>query len=112
MLQAANATLIEQELSIEFHWQTAGKIHDDIVVFVHLIDENGQLVKQADGYAFAGIYPMSFWPQNASVQDVRHILLGDSQNNNYQLYVGLYNRINGERLLATSQQGDVWQALS
>ncbi len=109
MLQSANAILADEKLSVEFHWQIQSEIEDDVIAFVHLIDESGQLVDQADGYALAGIYPMMFWPQNASVQDVRYFQLDGIQSDNYQLYVGLYNRINGERLIASNQQGETWR---
>ena len=48
-------------LCVRRDWQSAGRLTEDLVVFVHVLAENGQLVAQNDQQPVAGLSPTSQW---------------------------------------------------
>jgi len=101
-LRHASANLSAAGLAIDLTWQVHEPPPPDVTVFVHVFDENGQLVAQADGDPFAGTYPFWQWPRESIVLDRRLIEIGGS---GLSLRVGLYDRASGRRLEATSNAG-------
>lgn len=80
-------------------WWTAEAVPVDYTVFIHLRDENNQLLAQADGPPRQGWYPTSWWTAGEVVLDTHTISLpAQVPPGTYQLVVGLYNPLNGERL--------------
>jgi hypothetical protein len=75
------------------------KVDDDLTVFVHLYGPDGQLINQADGYPLSGMSPFWLWPAGQTLLDQRILDLPDeSPPGVYQVGVGLYNPVNGNRL--------------
>lgn len=75
-------------------WQVEGSLPEDLAVFVHLLDEEGQLAAQHDGFDAA---PATLWPGDVVVQ--RHVLSPETvPDGRYTLQVGLYRRGDGQRL--------------
>lgn len=86
-------------LPIELHWQTVTTLSEDYHVFIHLVDETGQILAQADGQPAQWQRPTSSWQVEETIID-RHglwipagIAPGD-----YQLGIGLYQPESGQRL--------------
>jgi hypothetical protein len=105
-LLGAQATVTSPaSTEIRLVWSIQEVSSENITVFVHLVDHEGRLVGQADGDPVAGSLPFSQWPSHSVVEDVRWVEIGDP---NLTLYVGLYRRPTGERLLATSPPGTPW----
>lgn len=59
-------------------------------VFVHVVDENGALVLQADGAALGGMVPLEIWQPGDRVHDVRHFFLPE-QGGPYTVLVGIFD---------------------
>lgn len=79
-------------LAITLHWQALSLDTGDYSVFVHLIDHDGRVVAQRDGYP-GGKQP------NGSVIDIRRINLPpDLLPGAYRLEIGWYNWHTNERI--------------
>lgn len=84
-------------------WYAAEAVPVDYTVFVHLLDEAGQLATQADSPPLDGWYPTSWWAAGERVTDERAFPLpGDLPTGSYQLVAGLYDPATGQRL------GEAW----
>jgi hypothetical protein len=101
-LLEASATTSVSGLHIDLLWQVTQPPADDVTIFVHVLDADGQLIAQADGDPLAGSYPFAQWPNGLIVRDVRST---DVTGSGLSVYIGLYRRSTGERLIATSVEG-------
>jgi hypothetical protein len=81
------------------YWEALRPPDDNYNVFVHLLDENGQLVANHDGAPFYGRYPSRAWEPDYIVPDEHPLTLpADLAPGRYRLNVGLYLLATGERL--------------
>jgi hypothetical protein len=81
-------------------WRATARIDKDYTVFVHLVDENGQIVASEDAQPQNGSAPTSKWKQDNLVVDP-HILPIPSNvklGGSYRLEVGLYDLPASRRL--------------
>lgn len=80
-----------EEATITLYWQALAPMSNDYTTFIHLLDEDGQLVAQADSQPQDGAYPTSIWDEGEIVADTKAIRwtaeLGD---NPYSFWVGVY----------------------
>jgi hypothetical protein len=84
-------------------WESPVEILDSFHVFVHLVDEEGNLWAQHDGVPAAGLLPATGWTPGAVTVDRRAISLPlDLPAGRYDLRVGLYNPASGLRLAVLS----------
>jgi hypothetical protein len=84
-------------------WRTDRPISDDLVAFVHLVDEAGQLRAQSDAIPRAGAYPTQWWQPGQVIEDGHAIALpADLPPGAYQLLVGLYRSADGGRIPLTT----------
>jgi|GEM_PF-2397288 len=90
---------------ITLYWHSLTAVSESYVVFVHLLDGNGNLVSQVDELPFAGQWSTNSWQVGNRLAD-RHTLLLDSAlpQGEYTISVGLYNPTNMERLAAQSPE--------
>jgi hypothetical protein len=80
-------------------WQAQAPVGEDHQVFVHLLDEEGQLVAQSDSAPAGGTRPTSGWGEGEVIVDRHGVLLGDElAPGTYELRVGMYLPATGERL--------------
>jgi hypothetical protein len=79
-----------ESVTLTLYWQTDQPLADDYVVFVHLLDEQGQLAWGADTPPLGGLYPTTGWQPGAIVADPRPLALSDLTPGNYTLAVGMY----------------------
>jgi len=95
-----------ETLPVDLCWQATASSSADYTVFVHLLNEEGHLVAQADGQPLGGRYLLSIWEPGESVPD-RHLiqLPADVSSGSYRLQVGFYDWMTGVRLPALSSQG-------
>jgi hypothetical protein len=92
-------------LTVNLFWVAERSIAEDYTVFVHLVDENGQIRSQNDSLPRAGAYPTSWWLPETVVEDIHMLALPeDLPAGTYHLAVGLYNSENGVRLRLTDGQ--------
>ena len=78
-------------LRVELRWQCWGSVGEEASVFVHLYDEQGKLVSQADGYPLMGTSRILSWRPGDEWRDVRLVQLPSGTGpHQYSVKVGLY----------------------
>ncbi len=90
------------------YWETIGEMDREYTVFVHLLDESGTLVGQADGMPLVGFYPTSRWQPGELLNDSHLLPIGESlPAGSYRVLVGLYDAASGQRLSVLNGAGQV-----
>jgi len=99
---------IENEnLLLRLYWQAEKRPDADLVVFVHLLDEAGNLVAQHDAVPLANTYPLTWWEADELVIDEIPLSLKNLPPNTYRLMVGLYDRVTGQRMDVQIAEADI-----
>ncbi len=97
-----------QPVRVALTWRTDAPINDPFNVFVHVFDQNEQLLTQRDGIPGGGLLPMTSWAVDQPVTDRLALSLPtETAPGAYQVRVGIYftdpnNPDNGYRLAITS----------
>jgi hypothetical protein len=87
-------------------WQTGQPLDQNNTIFIHLLDSGGNLLAQADGAPYAGLYPLSNWQPGQIITDMRPLTsLLPNPADLAAVAVGVYNPVTGERLSATDAAG-------
>lgn len=85
--------------ALQLWWGALAPLDTDYTVFVHLLDEAGDVVAQADGVPADGRYPTSAWEPGEQIVDSRLITLpAELPGGELRVIVGLYNPVDGGRL--------------
>jgi 4-amino-4-deoxy-L-arabinose transferase-like glycosyltransferase len=80
--------------AVELHvtWDRIGETPADWTVFVHVVDEEGQLAAQADHQPLGGDYPTSLWRRPCPVEDTFTLQLPDNlPAGEYDILLGMYD---------------------
>jgi mannosyltransferase len=89
-------------LPVELQWQTKSPLQENYHVFIHLLNEAGQVIAQADGQPAYWTRPTSTWHVDEAVIDRHGLWLPPTTPpGSYQLLIGLYLPENRQRLLLT-----------
>jgi hypothetical protein len=92
---------------VVLYWQAVESVTDDLSVFLHLLDANGELIWQDDGAAAHGTRPTWSWEAGEVIVDPHTLVLPqDLPEGEYQLVAGLYDWQSGERLPAITSDGE------
>ncbi len=99
-------TLLGYDLSVEadqidltLYWQTSGSLERDLTVFVHLLDEQDQLITQQDSQPNGGRYPTTAWAAGVPIRDVYSLPLSQpAPPGPYTIRLGMYAWPSLERL--------------
>lgn len=94
-------TATDNALYLVSWWQVERPLPADLTIFVHVLDPNGQLISQHDGFD-AG--PTTLQPGDYFLQ--LHTLPQPEGPRPWQWQIGLYTANNGQRLLTTHNQAD------
>jgi hypothetical protein len=87
------------DIPITLVWQAGGPTARNWKVFVHLLNGAGGLRAQVDSYPAEGAAPSTSWQANEVILDTRRLALpADLEPGSYNLRVGLYDELTGERL--------------
>jgi hypothetical protein len=91
-------------LTLKLYWRATGKPDFDYSVFVHLIDESGQIVAQKDHAPGESLgYPPTSWSIEDIVADEHVLQIPSSLHpGTYRFRVGMYNWQTGEQLPVSS----------
>jgi hypothetical protein len=107
-----NSTAIDQpgthEATVTLTWQKVKNKTENTtpVVFVHVYDGAGQLVAQDDGPPGSSFVPIGWWGDQDAIIDAHLITLPvELEAGTYDVAVGLYNPVNGERFTAITADG-------
>jgi hypothetical protein len=80
-------------------WEAISTPPLDYTVFVHLLDENDNILAGHDSQPLAGHYPTSIWTPGERILDPHTLPTPDSlPPGQYRLAIGLYHQPTGERL--------------
>ncbi|MCP4415056.1 MAG: hypothetical protein GY805_00440 [Chloroflexi bacterium] len=81
----------EAALQLTLYWQALAVPDNDWYVFVHLLDEAGEIVAQRDVIPAEGLRPTQGWRSEEVITDVHQLLLPpDLPNGQYKVVVGLF----------------------
>lgn len=103
ILQGYDVTLLVgtpgRSLELVLYWQAQRRLDYDYTVFVHLRDERGRIVAQADHVPLAPVYPPTLWPPGRTIRERSVLRLPQGLPlDAYTLWVGLYRLDTLERL--------------
>jgi len=89
-----------ERLPLTLVWQAQSSLATDYTIFVQLRDAQNTVLASADHQPYQALVPTSAWPQGAVIQETTwlHLPAGIPPGQ-YNLYIGLYNPHNQERLL-------------
>jgi len=95
-----------ETLNLTLYWQALAEMDTAYKVFVHLIDENGQIRAQEDHPPLNGEAPTTGWVPGEVLRDPYQISLpSDLLPGLYSLRTGLYDPVTGQRLAAAEGHG-------
>jgi hypothetical protein len=86
-------------LPLTLVWQAQTRLNADYAIFVQLRDAKNATLASADHQPYKGLAPTSRWPEGAIIQETTWLNLPASiPPGQYNIYLGLYNPANLERL--------------
>jgi 4-amino-4-deoxy-L-arabinose transferase-like glycosyltransferase len=95
-----------ETLRPRLYWQARDSVDKDYTVFVHLLDERGNLRAQQDYQPQRGDYPTSLWQRGEVIWDGHEIPLPpDLPAGTYRLVAGMYLLESMERLPVFDESG-------
>jgi hypothetical protein len=80
------------------YWQAQSEMTTSYKVFVHLLNEAGQIVSQIDGEPQAGQAPTTSWLPDEVIKDLFDLPADQQLETVSGFAIGLYNPQDGERL--------------
>ena len=86
--------------TLTLYWQAVGETEQDYTVFTHVLDAEGNLLRQADSPPAGNAYPTRFWRPGDVIVDTREIGEGYGR-----ILVGLYLPADGSRLSVVDGAG-------
>ncbi|MCI0711002.1 MAG: hypothetical protein L0154_12665 [Chloroflexi bacterium] len=96
------------ELEFLLHWQALEQTEESFSVFVHLVDESGDIAAQDDGYPRLNTIYSSDWTPDTPIFDIRRIVIPpNTPAGTYHLRIGWYDWRSGERFL-TGEDADLY----
>lgn len=95
-------------LGLILYWRAMKKLDKDYTVFVHMLDDNGQIIEGFDGQPREGKSPTSAWRGGELVPDGRVLTIPEDAppGNNIRLQIGLYHLPTMQRLLIVNSEGE------
>ena len=95
-------------IHLTLYWQAQRRMEKDYTVFVHLIDEEGQIWGQKDNQPEGGFYSTSFWDPGEVIKDEYQFQVRpETAVGEYQIEVGMYLLDTNERLPLRDGSGEV-----
>ncbi len=96
------------DLTVTLHWEALATSEKPLVVFVHLVSEDGRLIAQHDGVPVQGSRPTTGWVRGEFITDEHSLHWLDPEYGGMALiHVGLYDPATGERLDAVSGESSL-----
>ncbi len=95
----------EDNLNITFTWSVLSPTNINQTIFVHLVDQQGNLIAQADSPPRVGTYPTNYWENGENIPDLHQIPLDSIPAGHYTISTGFYDPISGTRLPTEDNRG-------
>ncbi len=93
-------------LDVQLFWQALRMPDHDYTVFLHILDETGNIIAQQDRQPTGGETPTGSWPPGLVVSDEVTIRLPDNlQPGAYRIVAGMYDAASGARLPVFDSEG-------
>lgn len=93
-------------LQLTLFWQATGAVDQRYKVFVHLLDQNEQIVGQRDSEPGGGLRPTTQWPMGEVMRDNYGVATAPkTPPGSYSIEVGMYDLETGDRLPAFDERG-------
>jgi hypothetical protein len=91
---------------ITLYWETRIEMAENYTAFIHVLDEEGQVVAQSDSMPRGGFYPTSYWQQGEIIAD-EHCLRfpRNVRPVSHRVFVGMYLRETMQRLAVFDATG-------
>ncbi len=89
------------ELELTLYWQATTSLAESYTVFVHILDEKGQIVAQQDRLPCSGEAPTTGWLPNEVIVDPYRFAADTGYTlppGTYRVAAGMYNAATGQRL--------------
>ena len=87
------------QLRVDVTWQPLQTFQNNLMVFVHLVDANDQILAQFDGPPQEGRHPTSSWVPGEIIQDSYPLVFpADAPPGPYRVFIGLYDEASLLRL--------------
>ena len=94
-------------LPLTLFWQADRKLDRPTKVFVHLVDQRGQIVAQHDGEPVGGLRPTTSWQPGEVIADRVGLLIPfGTPPGKTQIVAGLYDAQTGQRIIPASGPAD------
>jgi hypothetical protein len=94
-------------LRMAFDWRIQEPVSDSLVMYVHLIREDVELVAQRDAVPGNGLFPVQDWQPGELVRDQFALLLPPSlPAGEYEVRVGIYDATTGMRRSLAEAEGE------
>jgi len=107
-LEVGDGELGMGDFELTLYWRAKAGVENDYTVFVHLVDQEGELWGQGDGVPMRGMYPTSAWLPGQLIEDKHLVQVSpDVPPGSYRVLVGLYDPATLERLEAAGPEGAV-----
>jgi hypothetical protein len=88
-----------EPIALTLYWEALRLLDRDYLVFVHAVDEQGQIVAQSDSHPVGDRYPTSAWAPRYVVRDARTLVVPvGTRPGRLRLVAGLYQREPSARL--------------
>ena len=87
-------------MNLTLYWQPQADLNQSLTVFVHIVDESGNIVGQQDQIPARGARPTTGWSPGEVVKDDYQILIKPhAPAGDYAVQVGWYDPLTGQRVL-------------
>ncbi|GIW08378.1 MAG: hypothetical protein KatS3mg060_3183 [Dehalococcoidia bacterium] len=83
---------------VQLYWRATGPTAVPLTVFLHVLDESGRIVAQADGPPADGALPTDAWLPGERLVDERRLPLAGLPTEHHRLVAGLYDPVSGRRV--------------
>lgn len=94
-------------LDLTLYWQALSTMESSYTVFVHLLDEEGEIQGQRDSVPGQGTLPTTGWVSGEVITDRYEIPISPyAPPGRYRLSVGMYEPTSGKRLPAYDEAGN------
>ena len=104
-LEGLNINLLDEKtVELTLYWQSLDVIEDSYKVFVHLLNQDGQIIAQSDQLPAAGAAPTTGWLPNEVIVDKHTITLPLKPD---QIAIGLYHASSGQRVPTADNSDEV-----
>lgn len=102
-----------QMVTVTLYWQILDRLPLNYSVFIHVLDESGQIFAQRDSYPGLGSYPTTMWQPGEVIEDSYLVLMPESELDRpreLRVTAGFYLLSNMQRLPIVNQAEQVGNA--